>query len=146
MERNSVSAKQLRYKFNKQVSRKAKVVTADRAYVGVPKKWILGEFFIEWFKVRKEFNIKYDTKFDCDNFSGLYKALVQLFFSKSSKVKTDGLALGEIHFTQKDGGGGHSIITAMVEDGEWIFIEPQTGLQIDLSPSEKRSVWFAYFY
>lgn len=140
-----MNAKQLKYHFNKHVNRKAKVVTADKRYVGLPKKWLLGKFYIKWLEIRQEFNIKYNEKFDCDNFSGLYKSLVQLYFSQSSDVPVDGIALAEIHYF-RDKGGGHSILTAMVEEGEWIFIEPQTGLQIDLSRSEKRSVWFAYFY
>lgn len=75
---------------------------------------------------------------DCDDFADLYATLARIAHRRTSGSKGTALAIGVLYYTQ-DKGGGHAINAAVTPDFGLVFIEPQTGKQVFLSPTELKS-------
>ena len=117
---------------------------SDRQYARVKKDWLLHGYYNYFIKVLSGLSIgDWEEKYDCDNFAELYKAVVQACHNISS-VEIEGIAVGIVWY-RTDAGTGHAVNTAIVNDDEIIFIEPQTGRQIELSPTEVHSICFVLF-
>ena len=89
--------------------------------------------------------VKWDARFDCNHFSSLYIALAQSKYTVAawnSSTPAQSLAMAEIWYN-KDGikNNGHAVVLIITENGP-IYIEPQTGQQIQLSDVEKNSIFF----
>jgi len=122
---------------------------ADEDYWCPSESWIerkLNPFFK---KMCKEFGIlEWQPFSDCDDHSSLYFVCAQGLWAKRRQVKPQAVAVGEIWYTTKSG-GGHAINCAFTDGNghEPIlkFIEPQTCKLVRLTPAERSSVWFARF-
>lgn len=88
--------------------------------------------------------VKWDSRYDCNHFAALYVALSQTKFAVAawhSETKAQTLALCEVWYLQGGRPGqGHAIVGAYTERG-MIYIEPQTGQQVALTPAELNSIF-----
>lgn len=87
---------------------------------------------------------KWDSRFDCNKFSALYIQIAQARHAVAnwhSDTATESLALGEVWFIQDRTRQAHAIVVAHTDAGE-VFIEPQTGKEIELSVRERSSIFF----
>lgn len=117
----------------------------DANYAQVNSAW-LHQFYQDY---RNELSrigiIKWDARFNCRHFASYYAELAQSrFFSQNfqSDTAAHALALGPIWYQKDHGKSGHAIIMALTEKGR-IFIEPQTGEEVQLSSTEQASIFFA---
>jgi hypothetical protein len=119
----------------------------DSNYALPTTAWLLGPFW-SWYQGRRfELGLhKWTRANDCDNSARAYcQAAADCHASTmgSSDKAPEGVAVGEYFYT-KDSGGGHAIVVAVTEKGI-IYIEPQTGVEINLSDMEKLSCMFVRF-
>lgn len=87
--------------------------------------------------------VKWDERFDCNHFASLYISLAHSKYAVAawhSYSKAQALALAEVWYIQERSGGGHAIVAAQTERG-LIFIEPQTGKEVILTPAERQSIF-----
>lgn len=88
--------------------------------------------------------VKWDERYDCNHFAALYVALAQTQFAVAawhSTTPAQTLALAEVWFVPGGAGAkGHAIVAAVTERG-LLFIEPQTGAEIQLNERERRSIY-----
>lgn len=88
---------------------------------------------------------KWDARFDCNHFAGYFVALAQTRFylaNFQSRTPAQTLALGT--FWYQSARGGHAIVVALTERGR-VFLEPQTGAEVKLTPAEENSAWLREF-
>ena len=88
--------------------------------------------------------VKWDARFDCNHFSTLYISTAQINYAVAawhSSTPANSLALAEVWYIPT-GRSPHAIVAAQTEQG-LLFIEPQTGKVITLSPSERSSIFLA---
>ena len=83
--------------------------------------------------------VKWDSRFDCDNFARLYCDLMaarfyNAAFESGTVPKAESPAVACFWFTSATA-GPHAVVAIMTEQGLW-FIEPQTGYRLDLSQNE----------
>ena len=87
--------------------------------------------------------------FDCDNYAEAFRVFMQIVHSKAQNDKDDNsrkqsVAVGVIWY-ERDGRGGHAInivVTKVADKLTVRFIEPQDGKEVELSKSEKESIFF----
>jgi hypothetical protein len=87
--------------------------------------------------------VKWDARYDCNHFAALYVALAQSQFAVatwSSETKAQTLALAEIWYRPTPGPYGHAIVGAFTERG-LIFIEPQTGQELQLTAEQRKTIY-----
>lgn len=89
---------------------------------------------------------RWDRKFDCNRFAGLWIGLAQARYAAEqwhSRTAPQALALGEVWYRPEGAppGVGHAIVSAVTERG-LVFIEPQTGALLTLTPAELGSRYF----
>lgn len=116
---------------------------SDRNYAEVNSRW-LRQFYPRF---RNELFrggvVKWDSRFNCKHFTGLYVELAQArFYMESFHQRTNAntLALGQVWYHRDNDRGGHAIVVAFTERGR-VYIEPQTGEETRLSPSEQASIF-----
>lgn len=115
----------------------------DRDYNVAKRSWY-EKFWKEFFKpFIDQHGLDYSSKFDCDNFATLFKALAHLAHARDVG-KSEGLAIATFSFTQRSG-GGHAICLIEGEDSLFDYFEPQTGEFIHLNQDEKTSARFVTF-
>jgi len=88
---------------------------------------------------------KWDPRFDCNHFATYYVALAQTRFylaSFHSSTPAQTLALGVMWY--QSARGAHAIVMAITDRG-LLFIEPQTGDEITLTPAERQSAFLTFF-
>lgn len=123
------------------------VHTADDAYAEVSSAWLKAYYSDYRRTLFREGVVRWDEAFDCDNFASLYVGLANLrFFTASfhSRTEAQSLALGEYWYRPAGGLQGHAIVTALTERGQ-IFLEPQSGQELHLSPDEQLSRFLVKF-
>jgi hypothetical protein len=84
---------------------------------------------------------KWDSRFDCNHFATYYAALAQTKFYAAnfqSWTKAQSLAVGTFWYISRR--GVHAIAFAVTERG-LIFVEPQTGREVNLTQSERQSAF-----
>lgn len=89
--------------------------------------------------------VKWDERFDCNHFAAYYVALAQTRFYLAnfhSRTPAQTLALGV--FWYQSARGAHAVVAAFTERG-LLFIEPQTGAELQLTPAERASAWLKLF-
>lgn len=124
------------------------VVLKDTGYAEVSSAW-LREFYGDFRKVLfREGVTKWEQTFDCDDFASFYVSLAAVrFFNAtwSTPFPAEALALGE-YWYRPDGarGSGHAIVTAVTERGQ-IYIEPQSGQELQLTDNERLSRYLVKF-
>ncbi len=108
--------------------------------------WLLLKFW-PWFE-RQRFNLglnKWTRKNDCDNFARAYAQAAADCHALTVGEDSEGLAVGEFYYhatTQVK--GPHAIVVAFTDEGK-VFIEPQTGKRLTLTPTEESSCFFVRF-
>lgn len=88
---------------------------------------------------------KWDERFDCNHFASYYVALAQTKFYLAqfqSRTTAQTLALGTYWYQSPR--GPHAIVVAITERGP-IYIEPQTGGELILTPAQQSSAWLKAF-
>jgi hypothetical protein len=89
----------------------------------------------------------WDRRFDCNRFADFYANLAQAWFALEmfhSDTPAEALALGPVWYRRDDNRGSHAIIQALTERGR-VFIDPQTGEEVQLSLNERRSCFVQLF-
>lgn len=118
----------------------------DADYDRPTTKWLTNSFYT-WFKnTRWEGDLsKWTRKNDCDNFARAFCTFAQDAHALSTG-SAEGLAVGEFCYVANSARvkGPHAIVVAFTELG-MIFIEPQTGEQITLTPEEKQTCFHVVF-
>lgn len=122
-------------------------IVGENAYAEVNSAWLP-----EWYRLfrAKLFQlgiVKWDERFDCNRFADFYSNLAQAFFSLEmfhSSTNAQALALGPIWYERADGRGRHAVIQALTERGR-VFIDPQTGKEMELAPGEQKSAYVQIF-
>lgn len=87
--------------------------------------------------------VKWDGRFDCNHFAALYISLAQSSYTVAawqSETKAQTLALAEIWYRPGAGAAGHAVVAAATERG-LLFIEPQTGREIQLTAAERGTIY-----
>lgn len=87
--------------------------------------------------------VKWDARFDCNRFSGLFINLAHVDYAVAawhSNSPAQALALAEIWY-RPDSGGKHSIVQALTEDGV-IYWDVVLGQEVALSTAELNSIEF----
>jgi hypothetical protein len=115
----------------------APVFLYDESYARPTNDWIFNKFY-PWFKTKRWNNdvSRWTRKNDCDNFARAFCVFAQDAHADSVGSTDEGLAVGEFcYIGSSHVKGPHAIVCAFTEDG-LIFIEPQTGQRLALTPSE----------
>lgn len=128
-------------------SRVPGAVIGDLMYAEVNSAWLH-----QWYDTfrRELFRLgvtRWDERFDCNRFAELYSGMAQAFFFREafhSRTPATALALGPYWYRRADSKGGHAIIQALTERGR-IFIDPQTGAELQLAPSEEAQPFLQFF-
>jgi hypothetical protein len=133
------------------------IYAPDANYVLYSLNYIKGEGykkFKNW--LFKRGILGWRPTFDCDNYAEAFRVFLQIVHSKAQKGKTDNsrkqaVAVGVIWY-EKAGRGGHAInvVVSKIEDESVDrteslvvkFIEPQTGEELELTNSERETIFF----
>jgi hypothetical protein len=122
------------------------VILSDSDY-GKPTVAWLREKFWPWFQ-RQRFDLgllKWDRRNDCDNFARSYAQSAADCHALTVGENAEGLAVGEFYYIGTSHvKGAHAIVVAFTEEGK-IYIEPQTGQRLALTPTEELSCFFVRF-
>jgi hypothetical protein len=120
--------------------------TPDTSYAVVNSAW-LPAFYARWrADIFDKGVTKWDGRYDCNKFAASFCAAAQLEYYRDkfhSWDKGQALAVGEIWY-RPDVGGAHAIVAAVTERGV-LFIEPQNGQEVKLSPKELAGIFFKRF-
>jgi hypothetical protein len=116
-------------------------IMGDVAYAQVNSAW-LKEFYADFrAEIFRQGVTKWDERFDCNHFAAYYVALAQTRFYLAtfhSRTKAQSLAVATYWYTRPT--GRHAIVIALTERGP-VFIEPQTGAEVRLTPAEKSTAF-----
>lgn len=129
---------------------RSRAVLADTDYACPTLRWLQGPFWDSFQADRWAKGLRvWERKNDCDNFARAYAQHAQDCHALSRRTQdadssTEGLAVGEIFYTQEKSGGGHAIVCAFTDAGR-LFIEPQNGLTLALTEREIDSIFFVRF-
>jgi len=120
------------------------VVIRDSSYACPQKQWLLYPYYNYYVKILKSFGVaSYRSDWDCDDFASLYANVAQICHRKMTSGK-EGLAVGECYY-KKENGEYHAVNVAIVENNDIVFVEPQTGGELELNSCEKASIFFLRF-
>jgi hypothetical protein len=119
----------------------------DEAYAEVNSAW-LPKFNQEF---RRELHrlgiVRWNDRFDCNRFAELFIALAQARFYRESfhsDTPARALAMGPYWYVREDGRGTHAVVQVLTERGR-IFVDPQTGGEVQLTRSEAALAYFQFF-
>lgn len=119
-------------------------ICADESYALPTLRWLQGEFWTSFQADRWAKGLKvWARKNDCDSFARAFAQHAQDCHAMSHGSDAEGLAVGEVFYTKRTG-EGHAIVCAFTEQGR-TFIEPQTGLTLELTEGEISCIFFARF-
>lgn len=117
----------------------------DDLYAEVNSEW-LKEFYRTY---RSELSrmgvVKWSDRYDCRRFAGFFTELAQnRFFNQAfhSGSPANTLALGPVWYLPDDSKTGHAIVVALTERGA-VYLDPQSGREVNLTPGERASIYFA---
>lgn len=122
-------------------------ILGESVYAEVNSRWLphwYAMFRTQLFRIGLT---RWDTRFDCNRFADFYSNLAQAYFSIEmfhSRTPAQALALGPFWYIRADGRGTHAVVQAVTERGR-IFIDPQTGREMQLSPIEQQSGYVQLF-
>ena len=108
----------------------------DDSYAVPTADWLLNGFFPAWRTERTAKGLwQYTRENDCDNYARAFCVGAQDAWAQSHSDDDEAVAVGEFCYVRADGAGSHCIVAAFCETG-LIFIEPQTGQRLALTPTE----------
>lgn len=128
-------------------------IIVDGTYETLDKAIILNKIFPLYWRWLSMIKLtKWAHKWDCDNFAESFKVFSGGFFAANVESQAEAYAVGVIHYVansrNEDGRkGGHAINIALtIENNQIIplFIEPQNGMILTLTPEEYNSIWMIY--
>lgn len=120
------------------------VILSDATYATPTLAYLTGPFFRFFWNQRTNAGLmKWERKNDCDNFARAYAQCAADAHALTTAGTSEGLAVGEFDH-HKAGAGPHAIIVAFTDAGQ-VFIEPQNGKQITLTPDEIASCFHVRF-
>ncbi len=108
----------------------------DVTYALPTTRWLFDEF-VPWFRTQrfKANRHKWERKNDCDNFARAF-AVFAADAHNEGRSDLEGIAVGVFcYIGSSHVRGPHAITCAITEEG-LIFIEPQTGQRLALTPAE----------
>ena len=122
-------------------------IVGDRSYAEVNSAWLAQWYPLFRSKLFKIGVTRWDHRFDCNRFADFYSNLAQAFFATEmfhSELPAQALALGPFWYMRANGQGAHAVVQALTERGR-IFIDPQTGQEMQLTPMERQSGYVQLF-
>lgn len=121
------------------------VMCYDTTYARPTAAWLVDKFYPWWKVNRWNSNLdKWTRKNDCDNFARAYAVACQDAHAETEQGD-EALAVGEFcYIGSSHVKGSHAIICAFTDEGR-IFIEPQTGQRLKLTPEEIQTCYHAAF-
>jgi hypothetical protein len=122
-------------------------IAGEDRYAEVNSAWLPAWYDLFRAKLFKIGIVNWDARFDCNRIADFYSNLAQAFFSLEmfhSETPAQALALGPIWYVRADGKGSHAVIQALTERGR-VFIDPQTGREMELAPIERQSAYVQIF-
>lgn len=120
-------------------------ICGDTGYAEVNSAWLKGYYDAFRSEIFRQGVTKWDERFDCNHFATYYAALAQTKFylaNFQSRTPAQSLAVGT--FWYRSARGNHAIVMALTERG-LLFIEPQTGAELQLAPAERASAYLKNF-
>lgn len=122
------------------------VIISDETYAKPTTAWLRDSFW-PWFKGARE-NIglmAWTRKNDCDGFARSFAQYASDCHALTAGEDAEGLAVGEFFYIGTTHvKGPHAIIVAFTEEGK-IYLEPQTGMRLAITPTEELSCFFVRF-
>jgi hypothetical protein len=122
-------------------------IAGEDRYAEVNSAWLADWSQVFREKLFKLGIVRWDDRFDCNRFADFYTNLAQAFFSLKmfhSETPAQALALGPVWYVRADGSGSHAVVQALTERGR-VFIDPQTGRELELKPVEQKSAYVQIF-
>ena len=119
----------------------------DETYAEVNSRWLerfYPEFRAELFRLGV---VRWDARFDCNRFAEFYTSFAQARFYREmfqSRIAAQALAMSPFWYVRADGKGAHAIVQALTERGR-MFIDPQTGREVQLTPIESATAYYRFF-
>lgn len=117
----------------------------DDVYAEVNSEW-LKTFYRDYRShLSKMGVVKWDARYDCRRFAGLFTELAQnQFYTRAfhSGLPAGTLALGPVWYRPTNSQTGHAIVVALTERGA-VYLDPQNGRELQLTPGERASIFFA---
>lgn len=119
------------------------VLLYDASYAKLQLAYLLDEYY-PWFRRWLEgMGLgAWDRRWDCDDFALMFVAGMKIAHRKTAGVSSESPAVGV--FCYHSPGGPHAIVVAYTDHGQ-VFIEPQTGKQLDLTSTQVSSCFAASF-
>lgn len=124
------------------------VLLADASYAEVNSAWLASHYEAFRSDLFNKGVVKWDARFDCNRFALLYRAFAQTTFFLATfhdTIQAQALAIGEVWYRPAWGGGGVHAINVAITDIGVMYIEPQTGNVLNLSPTELASILHRQF-
>lgn len=121
--------------------------TGDTAYAEVSSASLKGYYDTFRSALFADGVVKWDERYDCNHFAGYYVAKAQTGFYLANfhgRTPAQTLALGTYWYRRGGSGSGHAIVAAITERG-LVFIEPQNGQEVSLTPAEQASAFLKVF-
>jgi hypothetical protein len=122
------------------------LILADASYGKPTVRWLREQFW-PWYQ-RKRFDLgltKWDRRNDCDNHARSYAQYASDCHALTGGNNDEGLAVGEFFYIGTSHvNGPHAIVAAFTDEGK-VYLEPQTGQRIALTPTEEMSCFHVRF-
>jgi len=130
-------------KFSTRLS--GKIFIGDKTYSIPNKSWIKKEYYNIYKKFMQDNQLyQWKENNDCDQFASIYRILAQSLHAKQLQSSAESITVGEMWY-MKDGYGGHAINLVVVDNFQVMFIEPQNGVQLNLTQEELNTCWLIRF-
>lgn len=117
----------------------------DNGYSIVHTAWLKGYYEDFRSDLFSKSIVDWEGRFDCNKFAAAYASGVQMRFFRDqfhSRNTAQAAAVGEAWYRGPI--GPHAVNIAITENGA-VFIEPQTGKFLTLSPQEFASIYYVRF-
>jgi hypothetical protein len=117
----------------------------DQGYAIVHKAWLSAYYDVFKADLFAKDIVGWEGRFDCNKFATAYASGVQMRFYRDqfhSRLPAQAAAVGEVWYSGIN--GPHAVNIALTEQGP-VFIEPQTGKFLSISPQEVASIYYARF-
>lgn len=119
----------------------------DQAYAEVNSAW-LSKFHEEFRRELHRLGItRWNERFDCNRFVDLFIALAQARYYREtfhSDTPARALAMGPYWYVRDNGQGTHAVVQVLTERGR-IFVDPQSGEEVQLTRTETALAYFQFF-
>lgn len=114
---------------------------ADSTYKAPTLQYLLNDF-APWFK-QAMFNLGFikwgEERADCDDWADLYATMAKVAHKNTEASEGTALPVGVVWYRAP--AGGHAIVVALCADAQIHFIEPQNGLELQLTDAERTSAY-----